>query len=88
MWHSHCRISGFFNLGRMIKFPCDIAGGTSGSGAYAYFPKRQGTKHIIYGVVAYAYHNGKGKTFYNGGPLIRKQNFNHLQYWIRRYRGY
>ena len=28
MWHSNCRISGFFNYGRMMKFPCDIAGGT------------------------------------------------------------
>ena len=87
MWHSHCRISGFFNFRRMIKFPCDIAGGTYGSGAYAYFPKRRGTKHIIYGVVAYAYHRG-GRTLYNGGPLIRRCIFNHLQYWIRRYRGY
>ena len=87
MWHSNCRISGFFNFRRMIKFPCDIAGGTSGSAAYAYFPKRRGTKRIIYGVVAYAYHRG-GRTLYNGGPLIRRCNFNHLQDWIRRYRGY
>ena len=47
--------------GRIMKFPCDIAGGTSGSGAYAYFPYSQGTKHIIYGfvgIVAYAYYCG------------------------------
>ena len=82
MWHSNCKISGFFNDGRMIKFPCDIGRGTSGSGAYTYFPHNQGTKRIIYGIVAYAYHG------YNGGPLIREDNFNHLQSWISYYRGY
>ena len=87
-WHSRCQISGFFNHERMIRFPCDIAGGTSGSGVVAYFPHYRGTQHIIYGIVAYAYHNGRGRTFYNGGPLIRQDNFNHLQSWIRYYRGY
>ena len=86
MWHSNCRISGFFNYGRMMRFPCDIAGGTSGSGAYAYF--RYGrTKRIIYGIVAYAYHRGR-TTLYNGGPLITRSVFNHLQSWISYYRGY
>ena len=86
MWHSNCRISGFFNGGRMMKFPCDIAGGTSGAGAYAYF--RYGrTKRIIYGIVAYAYYRGT-TTLFNGGPLITRSVFNHLQSWIRYYRGY
>ena len=86
MWHSHCRISGFFNYGRMMKFPCDIAGRTSGSAAYAYFPNNRGTKRIIYGIVAYAYHSGT-TTLFNGGPLIRESNFNHLQSWIRYFCG-
>ena len=84
MWHVHCQITSTFSNGRMLKYPCDSAGGMSGSAVYAYFTNGA---RIIYGVHAYAYSRGR-ISLYNGGPRITRSVFNHLRSWISVYGGH
>jgi len=77
MWHSYCKMKTITT--HRLYYPCDTAGGMSGSGVYVYWKNEN--RRIIYGVHAY----GVDSTGYNGGTRIRKAVFNNLKKWKATY---
>ncbi len=77
MWHSYCQIKIIRTY--RLYYPCDTAGGMSGSGVYVYWPSNK--KRTIYGIHAY----GVDSTGYNGATRIRKAVFENLKSWKAKY---
>lgn len=77
MWHSFCRL-GIITTYRLY-YPCDTAGGMSGSAVYVYWSSSK--KRIIYGIHAY----GVDRTGLNGATRIRKAVFENLKRWKSTY---
>jgi len=77
MWHSYCKIKKTTTY--RLYYPCDTAGGMSGSGVYVYWPDQ--SKRTIYGIHAY----GVDSTGYNGATRIRKAVFENLKKWKATY---
>jgi glutamyl endopeptidase len=77
MWHSFCQMKIITTY--RLYYPCDTAGGMSGSGVYVYWSSSK--KRIIYGIHAY----GVDSTGYNGATRIRKAVFNNLKNWKAKY---
>lgn len=74
MWHSNCTLAIIQTY--RLYYPCDTAGGMSGSGVYAYFPAT--SSRIIYGIHAY----GVDATGYNGATRITSNVYSNLGNWI------
>jgi len=77
MWHSNCKMS--IVTSHRIYYPCDTAGGMSGSGTYVYFSSTK--KRTIYGIHAY----GVDGTGHNGATRIRKPVFEVIKKWKANY---
>ena len=77
MWHSFCKMR--IISSHRLYYPCDTAGGMSGSGVYVYFANSR--KRVIYGIHAYAV-DGTG---FNGATRIRKGVFENLKRWKATY---
>lgn len=77
MWHSYCKMTVITS--HRLYYPCDTAGGMSGSGVYVYWKSNK--KRIIYGIHAY----GVDGTGYNGATRIRKPVFENLKKWKAKY---
>lgn len=73
MWHADCTLA-IIQTNRLY-YPCDTAGGMSGSGVYVYF-SATGSR-IIYGIHAY----GVDSTGYNGATRITSTVYNNLSNW-------
>lgn len=73
MWHADCSLA-IIQTSRLY-YPCDTAGGMSGSGVYVYFPSTN--SRIIYGIHAY----GVDSTGYNGATRITSTVYNNLSNW-------
>ncbi len=77
MWHSYCKMTVITSY--RLYYPCDTAGGMSGSGVYVYWKNTK--KRVIYGIHAY----GVDGTGYNGATRIRKPVFENLKKWKAKY---
>ena len=77
MWHAYCQLSIIQTY--RLYYPCDTAGGMSGSGVYVYWSSQN--KRTIYGIHAY----GVDSTGYNGATRIRKAVFDNLKKWKATY---
>lgn len=73
MWHSDCSLAIIQTY--RLYYPCDTAGGMSGSSVYTYFSSTG--SRIIYGIHAYSV-DGTG---YNGGTRITSTVYNNLSNW-------
>jgi glutamyl endopeptidase len=77
MWHAFCKMS--IITSHRLYYPCDTAGGMSGSAVYLY--QKSKNKRIIYGIHAY----GVDSTGLNAATRIRKEVFEKLKKWKARY---
>ncbi len=77
MWHSFCGMKIITTY--RLYYPCDTAGGMSGSGVYVYWSSSN--KRTIYGIHAY----GVDSTGYNGATRIREAVFDNLKSWKAKY---
>jgi glutamyl endopeptidase len=77
MWHAFCGMKIITTY--RLYYPCDTAGGMSGSAVYLYIAAEN--KRIIYGIHAY----GVDGTGYNGATRIREAVFDNLKKWKATY---
>jgi glutamyl endopeptidase len=77
MWHAYCQMQIITTY--RLYYPCDTAGGMSGSGVYVYWSSQN--KRTIYGIHAY----GVDSTGYNGATRIREAVFENLKNWKATY---
>lgn len=77
MWHAFCKMRIITTY--RLYYPCDTAGGMSGSGVYLY--RASENKRTIYGIHAY----GVDGTGLNGATRIRKPVFENLKRWKATY---
>ncbi|MGF1502650.1 MAG: trypsin-like serine protease [Paracoccaceae bacterium] len=77
MWHAYCKMS--LLTPSRVYYPCDTAGGMSGSAVYVYF--KSSNKRTIYGIHAY----GVDPTGFNRAVRIRKDVFDNVKRWKAKY---
>ena len=82
LWRTYCRLQ--IIQEKRLQYPCDTAGGMSGSAVYVYWSLSK--RRIIYGVHTNSIY-GVGNPKLNKGVRITKFYFYNLLKWIKKYDG-
>ena len=82
LWRTYCRLQ--IIQEKRLQYPCDTAGGMSGSAVYVYWSSSK--RRIIYGVHTNNIY-GVGDPKLNKGVRITKFYYNKILKWIKKYDG-